>query len=76
MTYNVRGIGGSHGSSALITAGPDPEDYTAVQQWAVAVLGGSSIVKEIKRMVRTPLFRIISLQAYKHAREVSSGSCA
>lgn len=47
-----------------------------MQQWAVAVLGGSSVVKEIKRMVRTPLFRIISLQAYKIARKVSLGNCA
>lgn len=55
VTYNVRGIGGSHGSSAWITAGNDPEDYAAVQQWAVDILGGSEVVKEVKRMVCHPI---------------------
>lgn len=51
VTYNVRGVGGSHGSSAWVTAGRDPEDYAAVEKWAVDLLGGKGVVQEVKRLV-------------------------
>lgn len=49
LTYNVRGVGGSHGSSAWVTPGSDPADLAALEKWAAEMMGGG--IKEIKRFV-------------------------
>lgn len=51
ITYNVRGVGHSQGRSPLITVGNDPDDFAAVENAALQLLGGSSSIRQVHRMV-------------------------
>jgi hypothetical protein len=48
MTYNVRGVGRSQGSSPWLGLGKDPEDFAAMEAATIQLLGE---VKEVRRAV-------------------------